>query len=378
MTLQNPFLPPLLYLGTLRFVEEYLHTRYVHETENTFLGDSQKLFEGAIRLKDAVNDNVHSFLRSKKLIGHGLRINVTVVTAEDTILYPAVFSHETESSMVTDPMTIAAENYSLLQKSPILTLDTTIEHLRLFPNLILAFYAILAGLVLYLHYRMASRKYLQDETKKQEEIQRLLQKQESTSSILGNLDKEKKTLTDELIRLKKKLTDEKDKASRDEDDLIDEIESLESELNKNLELQAKQQSEIDKLNYRMEQFEKGWLKSEKQKKKTTKDVSKRFETLYKNITVSNHAVDGYIELNEDIKIKSEEVIHQLNENSEQVIIKRKVFIGKRDNKLIMEVIFGYKGRLYFQKTSTGTIEVLAIGDKKTQARELEFLTKFKN
>jgi hypothetical protein len=47
-------------------------------------------------------------------------------------------------------------------------------------------------------------------------------------------------------------------------------------------------------------------------------------------------------------------------------------------KSIMEVIFGYKGRLYFKKTSTATIEVPAIGDKNTQARELEFLTKFRN
>ena len=371
-------LPPLIYLGTLRFVEEYLHNRYVHELENTFLGNSQRLFDGAIRLKDAVNDNVHNFLNSKKLIGHGLRIKVTVMTPEGTLLYPALYSQETESSMVSDPMTIAAENYRLLQKSPVLTLDTTIEHLRLFPNLILAFYVILAALVLYLHYRFANLKYLQEEENKQEAIQQLLQKEETTTSRLRSLDDEKKAITDELSRLKKTLTDEKDKASRDEDDLIGEIESLESELNKNVELQAEQQNEIDTLTCKIEQFEKGQLKSEKQKKKTAGDVSKRFETLYKNITVSDHAIDGFIALTEDIKIKSEEVIHQLNENPEQVIIKRKVFIGKRDKKSIMEVIFGYKGRLYFQKTSTATIEVLAIGDKNTQARELEFLAKLKN
>ena len=307
-----------------------------------------------------------------------MRIKVTVMTPEGTLLYPALYSQETESSMVSDPMTIAAENYSLLQKSPVLTLDTTIEHLRLFPNLILAFYVILAALVLYLHYRFANLKYLQEEENKQEAIQQLLQKEETTTSRLRSLDDEKKAITDELSRLKKTLTDEKDKASRDEDDLIGEIESLESELNKNVELQAEQQNEIDTLTYKIEQFEKGQLKSEKQKKKTAGDVSKRFETLYKNITVSDHAIDGFIALNEDIKIKSEEVIYQLNENPDQVVIKRKVFLGKRDNKSIMEVIFGYKGRLYFQKTSTATIEVLAIGDKNTQARELEFLTKFKN
>jgi hypothetical protein len=364
-----------MYLGTLRLIEGHLHNRYAHELENNFLGDSQRLFDGAIRLKDAVNKNVKSFIRSKKLIGHGLRINVTVVTAEGRILYPAVFSQDTQDSIMSDPMTIAAENYSLLQKSPVLTLDTTIEHLRLFPNLILAFYGILAALVLHLHYRFAYQKHLQEETTKQEEIKRLLQKEEATANRLSNLDRDKKTLNDELSRLKKTLADEKDRASSDEDELINEIEVLESELDKNLELQAKQQNEIDKLNIRMGQAENGRLRIEKQKKKAANSVSKRFETLYKNIAVSDHAIEGYIALNEEIKIKSEEVIHQLNQNPEQVIIKRKVFIGKRDKKSIMEVIFGYKGRLYFQKTSTGNIEVLAIGDKKNQARELEYLTK---
>ena len=80
-------------------------------------------------------------------------------------------------------------------------------------------------------------------------------------------------------------------------------------------------------------------------------------------------------LDEQIKIKAEEVIHQLNENPDQVIIKRKVFIGKRDKKSVMEVIFGYKGRLYFHAASDGKVEVLAIGTKNTQARELEYLAK---
>ena len=369
---------PLMYLGTLRLLEEYLHNRYAYELENTFLGDSQRLFDGAVRLQDAVTQNVESFIRSKKWIGRGLRINVTIATAGGRILYPAVFSRDTEDSIAPDAVAIAAENYSLLQKTPVLTLDTTIEHLKLLPNLILAFYAMLAALVLYGHYRFASRKYQQEETIRQAEIKQLLQKEEETADRLSSLDREKKSMTDELGRLKAALADQKDRASRDEDELINEIEALESELDKNLQMQVQQQDEIERLKLSMERFEKGRLRGEKQKKKTADIVSKRFETLYKNIVVSDHAIEGYIALNDEIKIKSEEVIHQLNENPEQVIIKRKVFIGKRDKKSIMEVLFGYKGRLYFRKTVTGSIEVLAIGDKNTQARELEYLTKLKN
>ncbi|MDZ7581586.1 MAG: hypothetical protein U5R30_13485 [Deltaproteobacteria bacterium] len=58
-----------------------------------------------------------------------------------------------------------------------------------------------------------------------------------------------------------------------------------------------------------------------------------------------------------------------------MIVKRKVFIGKRDQKSIKEVIFGYRGRLYFRKTQAGVVEVLAIGDKNTQSRELTYLSK---
>ena len=40
---------------------------------------------------------------------------------------------------------------------------------------------------------------------------------------------------------------------------------------------------------------------------------------------------------------------------------------------VQEVIFSYKGRLYFRKVKDSKIEVLAIGTKNTQARDLEFL-----
>ena len=80
-------------------------------------------------------------------------------------------------------------------------------------------------------------------------------------------------------------------------------------------------------------------------------------------------------MNEEMKIKAEEVIYQLDQDPSLVTIKRKVFIGKRDRKTIMEVIFGYKGRLYFRNSKDSGIEVLAIGTKNTQAREMEFLNK---
>ena len=71
-------------------------------------------------------------------------------------------------------------------------------------------------------------------------------------------------------------------------------------------------------------------------------------------------------------MKAEEVIHQLNANPDLVPIKRKVF-GKKNRQTVLEVVFAYKGRLYFRKGQDRRVEVLAVGTKNTQERELEFL-----
>ena len=53
-------------------------------------------------------------------------------------------------------------------------------------------------------------------------------------------------------------------------------------------------------------------------------------------------------------------------------IKRKVF-GRKGQKTVFEVVYAYKGRLYFRNLKDNQIEVLAIDTKNTQAKELEFL-----
>ena len=73
-----------------------------------------------------------------------------------------------------------------------------------------------------------------------------------------------------------------------------------------------------------------------------------------------------------MKIKAEEIVHKLNENPRLVPIKRKVF-GKKNRRTVQEVIFAYKGRLYFQFTKDERAEVVAIGTKNTQNKDLEYL-----
>ena len=75
-----------------------------------------------------------------------------------------------------------------------------------------------------------------------------------------------------------------------------------------------------------------------------------------------------------MKIRGEEIIHRLNEAPDQVPIKRKVFSPK-GREAVWEVLFSYNGRLYFRKSRDKRIEVLAVGNKNTQTRDLEFIDK---
>jgi len=268
-----------MYLGTIRLAERYFQTRYTNELENTYLGDTRRLYDVCVRLEDAVAANVQRFLRSKPLIGHGLSVKVTVVTGKGTILYPSVFNREETVPAMMNPMTVAVENFDLLQNRIMMTLDVSVRHLGLFPNLILLLYVTLAGLVLFLHYRSASKKYQQDEDSRRSELRLLRQKEADVTGRLTGLDREKGALTLELNRLKETLADEKNRASHNEDALIEEIESLEGKLDTNLEHQLDQQRQIDAREKKIEQLEKSERRNEKQRNKAVQDVGRRFKTL---------------------------------------------------------------------------------------------------
>ena len=58
----------------------------------------------------------------------------------------------------------------------------------------------------------------------------------------------------------------------------------------------------------------------------------------------------------------------------KIVFKRKVF-GKKNRETVFENIFAYKGRLYFRNIGDNSIEILAIGTKQTQSKDLAFLDK---
>ncbi len=364
-------MPPILYIITIHYaiqklyIENHLKSRYAAEIENSYMGDTRPLFDGSLGLKDEINKNINLYLQGKPLLRWGIKANVTVITKEGTILYPEVFEEKKDS--LSSPMQVAENNYRIMKEDITVLVDLELEHNTLISNLILGFYILIFLLLLFYHYRRGTGRAMHKYQEKSMEIERLLELEKVHNNVLKLIEQDKEKLSSELEKMKNILKNEKNKATKNEDDLLQEIVILDEKIKQILSVKEEQKSEIEDLKEKIKRLEKVKQKDSRQ----ADSVKKRFATLYKNISVHDRAVSGYLELEEDMRIKSEEVIHQLNDDSTLVTIKRKVF-GKKNRETVLEVLFAYKGRLYFRKTDN-RIEVLAIGTKNTQIRDLEFL-----
>jgi len=275
---------------------------------------------------------------------------------------------------VENPTEVAAENYSILNEGLTLKIDAGLDHNTLPANILLVVLVFPALLFLYFHYSSGKRKALLDEARTTKEIERLQEMEEEFIERMDAIARERETLASKVLQTRKTLEEEKEKSERNEEDLIEEIVALEEKLNTNLSLQQNQQKLIDELKNKLDDLEKSSTPESKEQRKTINTAKKRFKALYKNTVFHEKAVVGYGKMSDEFKLKCEETIHQLNEDAEKVPIKRKVF-GKKNRKTVFEVGFGYKGRLYFRYIQNNKAEVLLIGTKNTQRKDLEFLDK---
>jgi hypothetical protein len=367
-------LPPILYILSVQSIERHLKNRYANEIEDFYLQDTRPLFEGSIRLRDAINRNINRYLQSKALIALGVKVVITVTSKQNTIIYPVVVDAKETSFFPKDAMQIASDNYKLMNEGLVVNVDLALEHNTLLTNAILGFYIFVFILLLSFYYWTGIKKARQEEMEKNSELFRLKEMEINHADSLKTLMKDKKILISEIKKTKKQLKKEKIKARENEDEMIKEIVALEEKIYNKINSLHERQEEIDVLKEKIKLFEKEARKESKQKIKVYNSVRKRLKTLYKNISIDKKAIVGFLDLTEDMKLKSEEIIHKLNENPKLVPIKRKVF-SKKGGATVQEVIFAYNGRLYFRPTKNGQIEILSIGTKNTQIKDLEYLDK---
>ncbi|MGB5987829.1 MAG: hypothetical protein WBG37_21160 [Desulfobacterales bacterium] len=366
------FLPPLLYLLTIHGVERVFTQRVTIEIEEISGGDSDALLNGSIRLQDAVVRNVRGYLKNNLFRKWGLRIEPTVATQRGRLLYPAYYDADNSSALLPDPMETARANFALLREGLTVSVTVKLNPLSPLALAILGIIGIAAGSALYLYLGAKTRRLRAEEEAQHRELEDLRQQEAASRGSLKILAADKSRLDQDLARVRAKLEAARTQASRNEDELFQEIDDLEQQLDENQRLQSRREAEIDELKLELQRLAKDQESVKRQKEKSADVLGKRFATLYKNLEINSRAISGLLALPEDMRIKAEEVVHQLNAAPEQITVKRKVF-GKKGREPVLEVIFAYNGRLYFRNLKDNRREVVIIGNKNSQARDLEYV-----
>ncbi|MBF0411435.1 MAG: hypothetical protein HQK70_01840 [Desulfamplus sp.] len=239
-------------------------------------------------------------------------------------------------------------------------------------NTILFVYIGLTLSVFWFFYKQAIAKINRDDLKRRDAISSLVKDEQEYIAKLEALKQEREILAEKLKQAKADYQEESRRASLAEEELFEEIVELEKKVEENILLQQQKEEEIENLKNQLEKIER--RKGGGKKRKTADVIEKRFVNLYKNIQMNERAIEGLLDLDDDdMQLKAEELIHQLNYDPAGVTVKRKVFAGKKNKTASFEVLFAYNGRLYFRNLEGNRIEILVIGTKNTQDKDMEFL-----
>ncbi len=366
---------PILYIITLISSEKYLTARYSTQIQNILIGDSKPLLEGSLPLEEQLAKNIQRFLKQDRILEMtGLDLNILVTTSQGKILYPVYSDVNSPIQEITggeDAQMTAKRNFELLNNGLNIQIEAKLDHGSLLGNFILFGYFGMSFTVFLIFYRIGSSKASLDRKKNIKLITDLQKEDEIHKQILDELKKERQDLFENIKALNARYQEDRRKASINEEEMFQEIISLEEKFNAFIEFKQAKEKEIEELKSKIQTYER--RKTPKIRRNEFDFMLKRFSVIYKNIEINRKALTGFLNIDEDQQIKVEEIIHLLDSDPDKVIIKRKVFSGKKSRTTCFEVLFSYNGRLYFRKNENNRIEILTIGNKNTQTKDMEFI-----
>ncbi|MBP8830247.1 MAG: hypothetical protein KBG98_11445 [Desulfobacter sp.] len=370
---------PILYTITLAGCRDYLEKKYLSKIENGFIGNSSDLLNGSVPIEDRIAKNIQAILNRDTLIRMAqLDLEVQVTDSRGKIVYPIYVGtdeFEEDSLGYSDAQAVADKNFAMLNSGLKVNTVLHLDHGSFLANFIFALYSGMSLLIFFVFYRQGSKRAKEERDAKNALIHNLKQDLKEDEirheKLVEELNSERVELFKHIKQLDKKYQSEQKKAKINEDEMFNEIVGLEDRLNTYIELKKRRDVEINELKSSLEKYEQ--RKSAAKSGRSEFDfISKRFGTLYKNVDVSRKALDGFMNLTEELQIKAEETIYQLDRDPGSVIVKRKVFSGKKHKDSCFEVLFAYTGRLYFMNHPNKT-QVVVIGTKHTQPRDMEYL-----
>ena len=366
------FLPPIFYMLTINVLEGYLKRKVTQNLNQVIIHDYEALYEGRYTIKEEITRNVNKYLVDRKyLYILGVRTGIQI-TADNNFLYPSQYKKDLKET-ITEPTEninytdVAAENFKILNEGMILSVDIRIKHNSWLANSILVIYVLLAVLTIFRFIRKNISEAKTFEEKQEESIRKLSDQLLQAETQLSEIQLKE----DEYLSDIEKLRRDRKNLSTDIDGLLEETERLEAGLETQRSMREKREKEVDTLTEEIDKL-RSRLNKPKKKKQMIANKMKRFRVLYKNVAVTERAIEGFLSLPDRFQLKAEEIIHRLNEDEANITVKRKVF-GKGGKMNILEAEFSYSGRIYFQKNSGPKTKIVIIGTKKSQDQDLAFL-----
>lgn len=378
------FLPPVLYIFSIQALETLIQKKWTADLEKRLMSNSDVLLEGRISIQDEVKQNIDRYLGRRYVLRLGVIPRIVVKTKTGRRLYPkisqeALYPFDSDTSQwhenLPDPLEAvqaAKENLKIMEEGIVISVAVRIERNTWLANIVLVFYIFVSTFILYRAYRAGVRKTEQLGIRNQQALESAHSELTAAQGRLQNVESKEKEYQKEIEKVQAELAIAGNKVLAIEDEALEEMEALEEKLLENVALREKMEKEVTHLGQELERMESSQKATSKKQDKQIKSSMKRFKTLYKNLKFHARAVEGFLNLQGELQLRAEELIHNMNEDSSRLTVKRKVF-SKKGSLPVLESEFAYRGRIYWKRNSDGKAQVLAIGTKKSQTKDLAYL-----
>ena len=205
-----------------------------------------------------------------------------------------------------------------------------------------------------------------------ERLARIEPEQEVSAEEIRALEEEREQLVTRLAQLELREEELRARSSRIQG-LEEERQTLEEFLDEALRELGQKDHEIRSLERRIEAVRSSSGPRESRREADT--LARRLRTLYKNLEFDDRAVADLVRYRDEAtKLKAEAVLKRLSDESENLVVRRKVG-GLPPHLSIFELGFAGKCRIYYTKGRQRRHRILALGAKNTQKADLEYLSR---
>jgi hypothetical protein len=377
-------MPPVLYIFSLQGLEILVQKKWTTELREQLVTDSRALLDGRISVEDEISRNVEKYIASRSIIKLGAIAQIMVKTGTGRMLYPSaaremIYAFDPESypnerpvPAPTEAISVAKKNLRIMDEGLELFLTVQIPRNTWIANSMLVVYLTIFTFSLYSAYRKSAREGKRLEIRNIEALESANKNLKDAQDRLRDVTAREMTYQEEIARLKMDLSMVSDRVRETEDEALEQMEQLEKSIRESVELKEELEVEVIRLSEELERIEAQQRTTPKKQRKQIDSTMKRFKTLYKNLEIQERAVEGFLDLESELQLRAEELIHNMNEDNTRLTVKRKVF-SKKGSMPTFECEFGYRGRIYFRPGPGAKTHVLVVGTKNTQTRDLAYL-----